>query len=139
MYVLESASLMLPCFLFKHPISLRGTNVFSTKAPSASLLTARISACLLVTVRLVISQGPKGGLTLAVRTEQTIPAETRTESQCTAFTITLFSSVSVFPARRDIISNIEVLPNSAVTQTHNNHCLWVPGLVPGSLLQSHYI
>lgn len=122
------------CFLFKHPISLRGTNVFSTKAASASLLAARVSACLLVTVWLVIFQGPRGGLALAVRTEQTIPAETRTESQHTAFTIMGFSSVSVSPARRDIISNTEMLPNSAATQTHNNHCLQVPGLVPGSLL-----
>lgn len=68
------------CFLFKHPISLRGTNVFPTKAASASLLAAQISACLLVTVWLVISQGPQRGLMLAVRTEQTILAETRTES-----------------------------------------------------------
>lgn len=69
------------------------------KAASASLPAARVSACLLVTARLVISQGPKGGLALAVRTEQTIPAKTRTESQRTAFTATLFSSISVFPAR----------------------------------------
>lgn len=68
------------CFLFKHPISLRGTNVFPTKAASASLLAAQISACLLVTVWLVVSQGPQGDLMLAVRTEQTILAETRTAS-----------------------------------------------------------
>lgn len=81
MYVLESVSPVLRVFFFlKHPISLRGTNVFSTKAASASLLAARVSACLLVTVWLVISQGPRGGLALAVRTEQTILAETRTKS-----------------------------------------------------------
>lgn len=71
----------------------------STKAASASLLAARVSARRLVTVWLVISQGPKGGLVLAVGTEQTILAETRTESRRAAFTITVFSSVSVFPAR----------------------------------------
>lgn len=50
------------------------------RLPQASLLAAQISACLLVTVWLVISQGPQGGRMLAVRTEQTILAETRTES-----------------------------------------------------------
>lgn len=52
----------------------------STKAASASLPAARVSACLLVALWLVISQGPEGGLAVAVRTEQTIAAETRAGS-----------------------------------------------------------
>ena len=129
-------SLCLQCCVFSFQTSyfFKGTNVFCTKATSASLPAAQVSACLLVPVWLVIFQGPRGGLLLAVRTEQTIPADARTESQHTAFTVTSFSSVSVFPTRWDIISNIEMLPDSAATQTHNNHCLQVPGLVPGRLL-----
>lgn len=50
------------------------------RLPQASLLAAQISACLLVTLWLVIFQGPQGGLVLAVRTEQTILVETRIES-----------------------------------------------------------